>query len=180
MAFDRTFDMRGRTTNAFTVSPESLDTGTVTNQAVRDHVNNRNGDPRDYGTAPAQYSYNFSGGGTTGFGEFNNSPGASGNYQAGHIRARQNGGIGDEPGFVFPQNPSQNMGGDWRRLEQGTHNAVHNSGMPAQVAVTRRDAPRPTYGTPAQSQALSNNYFGWLGSGGDHDDEGGDMDWTPH
>ena len=153
--FSRVYNLRGRTVYSSMVSPSDLDKGTETSKATRDYVN---GPTMTY---PEQIAMEYSarkgrGRGRAGRGrtEFINAPLARGQRaDAGHIRGRQNGGLGDDTAGVFPQNPQQNRGnylnGEptrplWRAHEDAIHDLAE-AGSDVSMAVTLRDRPRVQY-----------------------------------
>jgi hypothetical protein len=123
-------------------------------------VNNRGAN--NYGQPPAQVSFGYQAGGQSGFGQFDNvAPNPGKPWHAGHLLANQNGGLGNNPDWVIPQNPSENCGGVWRAGEQGFHNAVQSSGQTGNWSVTTHQQPRPTY---KDDPSLNPNaYFGRWG-----------------
>lgn len=150
MAYDhRVFNLRGRDVHSFSgVQQGDLNQGTGTNQNVRDHVNTGQG-------IPAEVSSSWAAGPESGNSTFQNTPSttASGRWHAGHMLARQNGGLGDVTSEVFPQNAQINMGNSlngqptydqWRGQEQNFHNAVGQHGQ-GDWTVTLRDQPRTPY-----------------------------------
>jgi hypothetical protein len=151
--FDRVRQLRGRTVYSSTVRPAELGTGTETTKETRDYVNSATI------AYPEQIAMEYSsrrgrkraGRGVT---EFINAPLARGQRaDAGHIIGRQNGGLGDDPAAVFPQNPQQNRGnllkgeptrGLWRAHEDAIHDLAE-AGTDVSMAVTLRDKPRVQY-----------------------------------
>jgi hypothetical protein len=153
--FQRVYNLRGRTVYSSVVSPSDLDKGTETTKATRDYVN------APTMAYPQQVAMEYSarkgkGRGRTGRGvtEFINAPLARGQKaDAGHIKGRQLGGLGDDPAGVFPQNPQQNRGnylnGEptrplWRAHEDTIHDLAEG-GSDVAMAVTLRDRPRVQY-----------------------------------
>ncbi|MDE1462118.1 hypothetical protein [Spartinivicinus poritis] len=135
----------------FSVSKADLNTGTDTTKDTRDYVN----DPSTFKPTFIQFQYLISNGlktslpvnmtykadnpkASTGY--------ASGSYyDAGHKLASQNGGLGDDRNWVFPQNPAFNQGNSrfmtsaekttygktnpyWRGHEQFFHDEVQKHG----------------------------------------------------
>lgn len=124
----------------FDVEKSDLGTGTATSQATRDSVNSWVNVPTKIDW---EYEiYNIANGnklvlddkGTTD----NPAPQKTGQrYDAGHSLGRQNGGLGDDEKWVFPQNPQINRGNmfngtktykDWREPENIFHKAVEDYG----------------------------------------------------
>ena len=144
----KVYNLRGRQVHAFDVEPQHLDHGTDTNQGTRDHVNG-------VAPVPAEVSYGWSVGRQHGGGEHANvAPEDGGRWDAGHILARQNGGLGNVNAGVFPQNPQINrgnhLGGErtrdqWRGPEQAFHNNVQDQDRSGTWSVTLRDQPRVRY-----------------------------------
>jgi hypothetical protein len=139
-------NLRGRDVHTYEFDQSNLDQGTGTSQETRDFVN----DPATAKPAEIQFGYSV-GRGFNGSGEFANGPDDDGQYQAGHRLARQNGGYGDRPEEVFPQNGAINMGhagthADWRQHEQAIHDHVRDNGGTATWQVTEHAQPRKTYG----------------------------------
>lgn len=153
----RVFNLRGRDVHSFQVQPQHLDTGTGTNQGVRNHVNGP-------AQVPGQVGFSWQVGDQGGSGEFQNAPSNNGRWQAGHLLARQNGGLGNVNEMVFPQNGQINMGNSyqgqptfdqWRGHEQQFHNQVDQQQTQGNWSVTLRDQPR----TPYQNQPYDPSYW---------------------
>ena len=152
MAYDhpshRVHDLRGRQVHAFHVEPGQLDTGTETNQGTRDYSNGRvEGAP-----APAaQWDARWGVGGQSGAGSFQNTaPADGGVWHAGHLLARQNGGLGNVNAGVLPQNPQYNSGvrldgertfDSWRGQEQQFHDQVQQQQVAGDWTAAVYDAP---------------------------------------
>lgn len=135
----------------FSVSSSDLDTGTATNSTTREYVNN----PKTFKPTFVQFNYLFAGTKQTSIkntlvysvdnpqSTLSYSSGSF--YDAGHKLASQNGGLGDDNDWVFPQNPSLNQGNSrllspaekssseksypkWREHEQYFHDEVKKNG----------------------------------------------------
>lgn len=124
----------------FTVLKNDLNKGTNTTKETREYVNSWAAIP---GTVNYSYEiYDVNQGdkkvdqdsGSTA----NPNPMKIGqNWDAGHSLGRQNGGLGDDKDWVFPQNPQFNRGNsyfgqktyqDWRYCENVFHNSVYQYG----------------------------------------------------
>ncbi len=156
MAYDhpseRIYNLRGREVHSFGVEPRHLETGTGTNQGVRQFVNNEQAVP-----APMhqQWDASWGVGNQSGHGGFVNDPSANGGrWQAGHLLARQNGGFGHINEGVRPQNAQYNQGNSfngvstqdaWRGQEQAFHDAVQQQRTGGTWTTTLRDQQRTPY-----------------------------------
>lgn len=122
----------------FNVTASDLGTGTDTNQTTRDAVNSWSTFPTDIDWSYSIYTkankYVDGDSGST-----RNPPPQKSNqrYDAGHSLGRQNGGLGNNVNWVFPQNPQINRGNrfngnktykEWREPENVFHNAVKDYG----------------------------------------------------
>lgn len=124
----------------FTVLKSDLNKGTNTTKETREYVNS-------WTTIPGTVNYSYEiydvgqgdkkvdqDSGSTA----NPNPMKVGqNWDAGHSLGRQNGGLGDDKGWVFPQNPQFNRGNsylgqktyqDWRYCENVFHDSVYQYG----------------------------------------------------
>ena len=135
----------------FVVSDKDLDTGTNTNSATREYVN----DSKTFKPTFVQFNYLTSSSKPSSisnnlvYSVDNPQPSisySSGSfYDAGHKLASQNGGLGDDNDWVFPQNPAFNQGNSrllntkekqatgktfpkWRAHEQFFHDEVKKNG----------------------------------------------------
>lgn len=123
----------------FTIVKADLGKGTATSQGTRDFVNGWSAVPKN-----VNYSYDImdvSNGDTVVVSDAGTSPNPPDHvgrpWDAGHSLGRQNGGLGDDDGWVFPQNPSFNRGNnyfgaktykDWRYCENVFHDHVSDYG----------------------------------------------------
>jgi hypothetical protein len=125
----------------FTITKADLGTGTKTSAGTRNYVNNvGTAKPANVDWAAITWNAMFVQQ-TNNQGTVNN-PVPAGNYDAGHALARQNGGLGNNNAWVFPQNPDVNQGhagrhADWRAHEQQFHNDVNTHGAGVWAVVTR-------------------------------------------
>lgn len=145
--FDRVMDLRAGPLYNWTSNPGDA-RGTGTSTGTRSYVNQ----PDSYYPQEIRTSYHSEGGG--GFTEFGNAPLRSGQRaDAGHIRGRQNGGLGDDNVGVFSQNPQQNRGNyldgeptrDIWRAHEDEQRRLRESGASVNTTVVLRDEPRFVY-----------------------------------
>ncbi|MGV3609585.1 MAG: DUF4157 domain-containing protein, partial [Fluviicola sp.] len=135
----------------FTVLKKDLGKGTVTSKGTREYVN----DPSTYKPKKIKFDYATSGSTKVAETAVITNPDAwvaknpkaarsykSGSYwDAGHKLGKQNGGLGDDNDWVFPQNPSLNQGNSrneddvpeethpiWRSHEDHFHDDVESKG----------------------------------------------------
>lgn len=124
----------------FTVLKNDLNKGTNTTKETREYVNSWKAIPGTvnyayeiYDVSQADKKVDQDSGSTA-----NPNPMKIGqNWDAGHSLGRQNGGLGDDKGWVFPQNPQFNRGNsymgqktyqDWRYCENVFHDSVYQYG----------------------------------------------------
>jgi hypothetical protein len=171
-------DLREGALYSSTVNPSDVGTGTNTNKTTRDSVNS------EEVTYPQEVRMSFSGPTKEGYTEFENAPlEKSQKADAGHIRSKQTGGLGDDTASVFPQNPQQNEGHllhrertheQWRGPEDEIRHEAEKG--PVQVSTIIREEPRQRYsssqGTPSFPDDSLTQYIEQATSIGTGKDEG--------
>ncbi len=176
--FDRFHDLRSGPLYNFQINPQDRGTGTGTSKDTRGYVN----DPNT--PVPEQIRMSYGSGSQTGHTEFQNAPLQPGQkWDAGHIKGRQNAGLGHDRAGVFPQNPKQNrgnsLGGEktfdlWRRHEDNQNKWAKSS--PVNVSVKLNKQTRQQYDEMDISQEEEEAFLEYWGV----DSSGPDEDWDPN